>query len=126
MAQLLALLLTTVLAHSHAEAVPDSRQEGQADAFFSALGAAPVACPDSLSGTDSNFFCATTEQAAPAFRSVVDATAADLRPVSPWASYTDQNDQQRSYLFRDGFMTVTYFPARGDDLVVVQYAMPHD
>lgn len=71
-----------------------------------------------------------TERAAPAFRSVVDATAADLRPVGPWASYTNQNDQQRSYLFRDGFMTVTHFPAggdgTGDDLVVVQYAMPHD
>lgn len=126
MTQLLTLLLTTVLAQPHAGALPDSRQEGQADAFFSALGAAPVACPDSLSGTDSNFFCAATEQAAPAFRSVIDATAADLRPVGPWASYTAQNDQQRSYLYRDGFMTVTYFPARGDGLVVVQYATPHD
>ena len=126
MTQLLTLLLTTVLTHTHAGVLPDSRQEGQANAFFSALGAAPVTCPDSLAGTDSSFFCATTEQAAPAFRSVIDATAADLRPVGPWASYTNQNDQQRSYLFRDGFMTVTYFPARGDDLVVVQYAMPHD
>lgn len=56
MASLLALLLTTVLAHPHAHEAPDRRQAGQADAFFSALGAAPTACPDSLSGTDSSFF----------------------------------------------------------------------
>ena len=127
MAPLLTLLLATVLAHAHTEA-PNSRQEEQANAFFSALDATPTTCPD-LAGTDSNFYCATTTHA-PAFRSVVDATAADLRPVGPWASYTDQNDRQRSYLYRDGFMTVTYSPARdggsGRGLVVVQYAMPHD
>ena len=81
MAQLLTLLLATVLAHTHTE-VPDSRRAGQADAFFSALRAAPTACPD-LAGTDSSFFCATTEGAAPAFRSVVDLAAANLRPVGP-------------------------------------------
>ena len=124
MTKLFTLLLAAVLAHPHG--APDSRQKGQADAFFSALGAAPVACPGSLSTTDSTFFCATTEQGAAAFRSVIDATAANLRPVGPWASYMSENDQQRSYLFRDGFMTVTHFPARGDDLMVVQYAMPHD
>ena len=87
MIQLLALLLTTVLAYPHAhpstlEAL-DRRQAGQADAFFSALGAAPTACPDLFAGSDSSFFCATTEGAAPAFRSVVDLAAANLRPVGP-------------------------------------------
>lgn len=129
MTQLLTLLLATVLAHTPTVEAPSSRQEAQAKAFFKALDAAPVACPDSLSGTDSSFFCAMTNRDVPAFRSAINATATGLRPVGPWASHTGENDQQRSYLYRDGFMTVTYFPssrAAGDDLVVVQYALPHD
>lgn len=128
MTPLLTLLLATVLAHTHT-GVPDSRQKEQANAFFSVLEAAPTACP-ALAEMDSNFYRVTTPRSASACRSAVDATAANLRPVSPWVSYTNQNDRQRSFLYRDGFMTVTYFPAGGDgpggDLVVVQYATPHD
>lgn len=126
MMNLLALLLATVLAYPHATE-PGRREAVQAEEVFTALGAGPVGCPESLAGTDSSFYCATTDRDPRAFRAAIDRAAAHLRPTGPWASYTVHNDQQRSFLYRDGFMTVTYFPAdRADDLVVVQYALPHD
>jgi hypothetical protein len=73
--------------------------------------------------------CATTSQNARAFRAVVDANTAHLKPVGPWASYTGEDDQQRSFLYKDGFMTVTHFSSNdsaGDDSIVVQYAILHD
>jgi len=123
-------VLFTVFAGTHAEeVVPGSLQDAQAQKFFKALGATQVECPASLSVAESDFLCATTSRDASTFRSVVDANTAHLKPVGPWASYTGEDDQQRSFLYKDGFMTVTYFPssdAAGDDLMVVQYAIPHD
>ena len=127
MSTLLALLLAAVLAYPHAEVEVGGREVRQAHKFFAALDAVQVRCPDSLAGADSSFFCATVDRDARAFRAAVDRVASPLRPTGPWASYTVQNDQQRSYLYRDGFLTLTYFPPRrADGLVVVQYAMPHD
>lgn len=111
------------------EVVPGSLQDAQAQKFLEPLNAVRVECPESLSESENDFLCATTSQDAQAFRSVVDTNAAHLKPVGPWASYTGKDDQQRSFLYKDGFMTVTYFPsnnAAGDDLMVVQYAIPHD
>ena len=127
MVNLLALLLAAVLAYPHAEVAVSSREVRQAHRLFAALNAVQVRCPDSLAGADSSFFCAEADQDARALRAAVDRVAAPLRPTGPWASYTVQNDQQRSYLYKDGFLTVTYFPPRrANGLVVVQYALPHD
>lgn len=123
-------LLFAVLTGAYAEeVVPGSLQDAQAQKFLKALRATQVECPESLSEVESDFLCATTSRDASTFRSVVDANTAHLKPVGPWASYTGEGDQQRSFLYKDGFMTVTYFPsndAAGDDLMVVQYAIPHD
>lgn len=123
-------LLFTVLVGAYAEeVVPGSLQDAQAQKFLKALRAIQVKCPESLSGVESDYLCATTSRDASTFRSVVDANTAHLKPVGPWASYTGEGDQQRSFLYKDGFMTVTYLPSNdiaGDDLVVVQYAIPHD
>lgn len=123
-------LLFAVLVGAYAkEVVPGSLQDAQAQKFLKALRATQIECPESLSEVESYFLCATTSRDASTFRSVVDANTGHLKPVGPWASYTGEGDQQRSFLYKDGFMTVTYFPsndAAGDDLMVVQYAIPHD
>lgn len=124
------LLLFAILVGAHAEeVVPGSLQDAQAQKFLEALGTVQIECPETLSETESDFLCATTSQDARAFRLVVDSNTAHLKPTGPWASYTGKDDQQRSFLYKDGFMTVTYLPsnhAAGNDLMVVQYVMPHD
>ncbi len=128
--KLVVFLLFVVFAYTSAEeVVPGSLQDAQAQKFLKALDAVQIECPVSLAESESDFLCATTSGNASAFRSVVDTNTVHLKPVGPWASYTGAGDQQRSFLYKDGFMTVTYFPsndAAGDDLMVVQYAMPHD
>ena len=122
------LLLTASVSAQAEEVVPGSLQDAQAQKFLNPLNAAQVECPASLSEAESDFLCATTSGNATAFRDVVDANAAHLKPVGPWAS-SSGDDQQRSFLYKDGFMTVTFFPsdsASSDSMMVVQYAMPHD
>lgn len=111
------------------EVVPGSLQDAQAQKFLEPLNAVQVECPESLSESERDFLCATTARDAQAFRVVVDANTAHLKSVGPWASYTGKHDQQRSFLYKDGFMTVAYFPSNDtadDSLLVVQYAIPHD
>lgn len=123
------LLLTASVSAQAEEVVPGSLQDAQAQKFLKPLNAVQVECPASLSEAESDFLCATTSQDARAFRSVVDANTAHLKPVGPWASSAGGDDQQRSFLYKDGFMTVTFFPSdstSSDSMMVVQYAIPHD
>ena len=127
--RLIALLLLATSTVGHAEkVVPGSLQDVQAQKLFEALNAVQVECPASLAGIESDVLCANTIQDAPTFRRVVDANTAHLKPVSRWASYTGKHDQQRSYLYKDGFMTLTYFQdkATSRNFIVVQYVIPHD
>lgn len=122
------LLFAAFVSVQAEEVVPGSLQDAQAQKFLEPLNAVQVECPASLSEAESDFLCATTSGNATAFRAVVDANTAHLKPVGPWAS-SSGDDQQRSFLYKDGFMTVTYFPsdsASGDGMMVVQYAIPHD
>lgn len=123
------LLLAALLVAHAEEVVRGSLQDDQAQKFLKPLNAVQVECPASLAETESDFLCATTSQDARDFRSVVDANTAHLKPVGPWVSSAGGDDQQRSFLYKDGFMTVTFFPAdsaSSDSMMVVQYAMPHD
>lgn len=123
------LLLAAFVSAQAEEVIRGSFQDAQAQRFLKPLNAVQVACPASLSGSESDFLCATTSEDARAFRSAVNANTAHLKPVGPWASSAGGDDQQRSFLYKDGFMTVTFFPPDGasrDGMMVVQYAMPHD
>lgn len=125
----LPLLLSALLVAHAEEVVPGSLQDDQARKFLKPLNAVQVECPASLAETESDFLCATISRDARAFRSVVDDNTAHLKPVGPWASSAGGDDQQRSFLHKDGFMTVTFFPSDGtssDGMMVIQYAMPHD
>jgi restriction endonuclease Mrr len=123
------LLVASLVYVQAEEVVPGSLQEAQAQTFFEALEAKRVTCSKTLLESENTFLCATTSQDAETFRAVVDANTADLKPIGPWASYTGRDDQQRSFLYKDGFMTVTHFPsdsAAEDSLMVFQYVIPHD
>ncbi len=111
------------------EVVPGSLQDKQAQKFVTALGAEPTECSQALVESEESFLCATTSRDVEAFRATVDRQAGGLTATGPWTAYTDEDGQQRSFLYKDGFMTVTYFPpdvTSGDSLMVVHYVIPHD
>ncbi len=86
-------------------------------------------CSAPLLKSENNFFCATTPQGARAFRAAVNSQTAALKPIGSWAALTGENAQQRSFVYRDGFMTLSYFPSSDtpkQNLFVVQYIIPND
>lgn len=110
------------------EVVPGSVQDNQIQKFVAALSATRTACSETLLSSENSFFCATTSRPPEAFRNAVDRQTETLKPVGPWAAYEGEDGQQRSYIYKDGFMTVSYFPSsRSEQNVwIVQYIMPHD
>lgn len=110
---------------------PGSLQAQQAQKFVRALGASSTTCSAPLLASESTFLCASFTHDAPRFRTVIDAesAASKLEPIGPWAAYQGEEGQQRSFLYKDGFMTVSYIPSGvtpTEALVVVQYVIPHD
>ena len=122
-------LVSSVANVSAKEVTPGSLQEKQAQKLVTALAATPVPCSTALTDSENSFFCATTARGSGAFRTTVDKQVATLKPVGPWASYTGEEGQQRSYVYKDGFMTVSYFPSSSapkQNSWIVQYIMPED
>lgn len=132
MVRLVALLLFSVFAFTSAEEVePGTLQAKQALRFVTALDAASSPCSPALMASENTFACAIVSLDASTFRSIIDreAAASDLKSIGPWAAYQGEVGQQRSFLYKDGFMTITFFPAeatREGNLMVVQYVIPHD
>lgn len=123
------LVLSSVSSGLAEEVTPGSLQDKQAQALVTASAATPVPCSETLKQSENSFFCATTARGSGAFRITVDRWAKALKSVGPWASYTGEEGQQRSYIYKDGFMTVSYFPSRStpqQNLWIVQYIMPED
>lgn len=123
------LILSSVTGAAAKEVTPGSVQEGQAQKFFAALTGTPVACSKTLKNSENGFFCALTPRNAASFRVIVNRQAEAFKPVGPWAALTGEEGQQRSYVYKDGFMTLSYFPsstAPEQNLWVVQYIMPED
>ncbi len=111
------------------EVVPGSPQDNQVQKFVNALEATPTTCSEALFRSENPFFCALTPRNAASFRVIVNRQAEAFKPVGPWAALTGEEGQQRSYVYKDGFMTVSYFPsstAPEQNLWVVQYIMPED
>lgn len=125
-------VLLVACAFTAAEEVEQgSLQAQQAQKYMTALGAAPTPCSEALIVSENTFRCATFARDASSFRIVIDSVSAasNLNPVGPWASYQGEEGQQRSFLYKDGFMTVSYFSLKAapkTDLMVVQYVIPHD
>ena len=108
--------------------VPGSVQDNQVQKFVVALSAARTACSETLLSSENSFFCATTSRPPEAFRHAINQQTESLKPVGPWAAYEGEDAQQRSYVYKDGFMTVSYFPSSRSEqnMWIVQYIMPHD
>ena len=126
----LPFLLLSLFAHVQAEEVaPGSLQDAQAQKFVGALGGTRTACSAALVESEESFLCATIARDAQDFRTTIDVQVGELIPTGPWTAYTNEDGQQRSFLYKDGFMTVTYFPPNrtsGDSLIVVHYVVPND
>ena len=120
------MLLSCTFAHGEAEVereVPVS--------LFRSLQAAHVSCPKEIMDDESQLFCGSTRRNATSFKEAVEAVDADtlaMRPTGNWESY-EGKDVQRSYLYRDGFMTVALYEGMAPNdhgLVIVRVLTPHD
>lgn len=122
--------MLSLLTYASAEDVTSgSSQDNQVQKFVAALSATQTACSETLLTSENSFYCATTSRNPRAFRKAIDRQAKAFKPVGPWAALTGEEGQQRSYVYKDGFMTLSYFPsstAPEQNLWVVQYIMPED